>query len=199
MAGNVLFVDDEPHVTAGLARLVRRQSYNVFTANHLAAALDILMLNEIDVVITDERMPGIKGVEFLEKLKVDHPEVVRIMLTGVASLETALEAINRGEVYRFLTKPCNQIDLISTINNALEYKQLVGFSRRLLHLSKQQQCFLQQLEKQYPGISQVERDATGVVLISDSSPSTESLLQELNEQIDHLQQNARYFSLEDKN
>ena len=101
---SVLYVDDEaPNLSAFKANF--RRNFNVYLADSAAQALETVKSNPIDVVITDHMMPGRSGVDLLEQLKKDHPYICRILITGCSDINIVIEAINRGEVFRFLTKP----------------------------------------------------------------------------------------------
>jgi two-component system probable response regulator PhcQ len=180
MSHTVLFVDDEPHVTEALKRGLRREPYEILSARSAAEALEILAHKTVDVVVSDERMPGISGSEFLSVVCKKHPAIIRIILTGNATLDAAIRAINEGEIYRFLTKPCNDVDLAVTIRQALQQKALISGSQRLLKTVRYQSALFQELEKEHPGITSVKRDSAGTILVED----TECDLQRLLEQID---------------
>ena len=115
----VLLVDDEPNVTDALKRLLRQEPYEILTAISAAAAQELLERNHVDVVISDEQMPGMSGSVFLSGVRKQYPHTIRMVLSGQASLEAAVRAINEGEVYRFFLKPCNATDLVITIRQAL--------------------------------------------------------------------------------
>ncbi|HVP39369.1 MAG TPA: hypothetical protein VMS93_09330, partial [Candidatus Saccharimonadales bacterium] len=108
-----------------------------------------------------------------------YPDTIRMILTGHASLEAAVRAINLGEIYRFFTKPCNELDLAITIRQALENKRLMAERQRLMHLVNEQYALLKQLELISPGITQVHRDAMGGVVIEDSDREFNSLIRDL--------------------
>jgi two-component system probable response regulator PhcQ len=167
MPRRVLFVDDEPHVTESLKRALRKEPYEVLSANSADEALEVLARQPVDVVISDEKMPGMQGSEFLAVVCKQYPETIRIIMTGHGSIEAAIRAINEGEIYRFLTKPCNEVDLAITIRQALQMKDLTGISRRLLQKNKHQSAILQELEKEHPGITKVKRTATGAIILDD--------------------------------
>ena len=116
MADKVLFVDDEPVLLQGYHRLLRKD-YEISTAVGGGAAL-VLVQHEgpFGVVISDMRMPEMNGIEFLLKVRKAAPDTVRIMLTGNADLGTAIQAVNEGNIFRFLNKPCNKETLVTTIN-----------------------------------------------------------------------------------
>src|SRR5580700_8754621 len=97
----ILLVDDETHITDALSRHFPTRTFKVFKAKSAAEALDILERHNIDVVVSDERMPGESGAAFLGNVRRRFPKAIRMMLSGQASLEVAIRAINDGEVYRF--------------------------------------------------------------------------------------------------
>jgi len=175
----ILFVDDDPNVTAALKRSLRSAPYNVVTAEGADEALKILATVQVDVVVSDERMPGMSGSELLSLVCRRYPETIRIILTGQASLEAAIRAINQGEIYRFFTKPCNEIDLAVTIRQALQQKELLSERHRLLELIRNQTAQLEQLERVCPGITGVQKDDSGSVLIPSESSSFEQVVQQM--------------------
>ncbi len=125
----ILCVDDEPNILSALRRLFRAQGGNVILANSGKEGLEILQQEEIDLVISDMRMPVMSGAEFLARVKVEWPETIRLLLTGYAEINSVIEAINQGEIYRYITKPWDDHDLILTVAEAL--------SRRALEQEKQ--------------------------------------------------------------
>ena len=183
MAHKILLVDDEPHVTEALKRTLHREPYEVLSANSAKEALQILAREPIAVVITDERMPGMQGAEFLAVVYRDYPETVRIMLTGHANLDLAMRAINEGQIYRFLMKPCNEQEIRITIRQAVQQKELAEKSRQLLQKVKQQDRVLNRLEKDHPGITKVERDSTGTIIIDDFGFDLDRHIQEIQEEL----------------
>jgi len=118
----VLLVDDEPLITTTLKRVLRKEPYDICTANSGAEALQILARKPVDVIVSDERMPGMSGSEFLAVARQQYPDTARIILTGQANLEAAIRAINEGAICRFLTKPCKEDDLTLAIGEALRQK-----------------------------------------------------------------------------
>ena len=127
----VLFVDDEPNVLSGLRRTVRGR-FRAVVAEGGQAALDVLRdTDDIAVVVSDMRMPGMDGAEFLTAVREGWPDVVRILLTGQADLEAAIAAVNRGQIFRFLTKPCPPDVLLPTLETAAEQYRLVHAEREL--------------------------------------------------------------------
>ncbi|MCM2334356.1 MAG: response regulator [Anaeromyxobacteraceae bacterium] len=130
----ILLVDDEASVRSGLARALHDPAYQIIEADSPAAALLRLEREAVDVIISDHLMPGMTGLEFLKVVRERFPDTSRIMLTGHADMETAVRAIREGEIYRFLTKPCDQTELKVTVHLALEQLELAREHRRLLEV-----------------------------------------------------------------
>ncbi len=128
----VLCVDDEPRVLEGIALSLRRR-YEVLTAGSGMAALDVLTKErDIAVVLTDMRMPVLDGTAFLHRARHIAPDAVRLLLTGQADLGSAISAVNEGQVFRFLTKPCPPAVLLPVIEAAVEQHHLITAERVLL-------------------------------------------------------------------
>ncbi|HXA35229.1 MAG TPA: response regulator [Steroidobacteraceae bacterium] len=164
----ILLVDDEPNVTDALKRALRREPYEIQTATSGAAALELLQRCRVDVVISDEQMPGMSGSVFLSAVRKQFPHTIRMILSGQASLEAAVRAINEGEVYRFFLKPCNPTDLIFTVQQALAHKRLEDQSRRLLREYQRQASMLARLELESPGLLRLETDEQGALVMDES-------------------------------
>src|SRR5450830_804189 len=127
----LLLVDDEPNILASLKRLFRRDGHVILTANSGAQGLELLSKHKVDLIISDQRMPGMTGVEFLRTAKALYPDTIRIVLSGYTELQSVTDAINEGAVYRFLTKPWEDEPLREQINKAFEYKELLEENRQL--------------------------------------------------------------------
>jgi two-component system, probable response regulator PhcQ len=179
----ILLVDDEPHVTDALKRALRREPYEFLTATSGAAGQELLDSHRVDVVISDEQMSGMSGSEFLSAVRRKYPRTIRMILSGQASLEAAVRAINEGEVYRFFLKPCNTTDLIFTIQQALAHKQLEEQSRRLLREYQRQAATLARLEHQSPGLLLLDTDEEGAVVVDESDAECD--VKDLLAQIEH--------------
>jgi len=119
-AATVLLVDDEPEILAGYCQVLRREPWRVLTAGDGERALALLRREPVDVVVTDEQMPGMPGTSLLARMRSEFPGVVRIVLTGHASLNTAVRAINLGGAFRFLEKPCPPTLFCNTLHEAVE-------------------------------------------------------------------------------
>ena len=179
----ILVVDDEPNVTAGLQKVLRKEPYEILSANSAAEALVILSSQSVQVVISDEMMPGMTGAELLAEVRKRHPLIVRMMLTGHASMDAAIKAINEGEVYRFFTKPCNAAEMAATIRQALNQYELARRSWTLLREFRSQNKFIERLEEEHPGISVVERDTTGACVFDEQDCDVEDLLRQLEKAV----------------
>jgi response regulator RpfG family c-di-GMP phosphodiesterase len=128
----ILFVDDEPNVLAAFQRQLRKQ-FSIETALGPLAGLAALKdAQDFAVVVADMRMPEMTGVEFLTLVKRSSPDVVRMMLTGNADQATAIEAINHGNIFRFLNKPCSAEKLTEALEDGLRQHQLITAERELL-------------------------------------------------------------------
>jgi response regulator RpfG family c-di-GMP phosphodiesterase len=127
----ILLVDDEVAVLDGLRRQLRKK-FTVHTATGGAEALERLKTEPVAVVVSDMRMPQMDGATFLSEVRLRHPNVVRILLTGQADTQAAITAVNQGQIYRFLTKPCPPEVLLEEIGSAVELNRLVQAEKELL-------------------------------------------------------------------
>ncbi|MEN8257404.1 MAG: HD domain-containing phosphohydrolase [Thermodesulfobacteriota bacterium] len=135
VGGRILFVDDEENILRAMRRLFMDDAYEVFIANSGKEALKILdEEDEMAVIVSDQRMPEMTGVDFLEKTKKIAPHSVRILLTGYADITAAVDAINRGGAFRYLHKPWKDEELTQTIHAAFKYYKLVKENKRLTAL-----------------------------------------------------------------
>jgi PAS domain S-box-containing protein len=129
MAQTVLLVDDELSVLQALVRRLRKEAYQIRTATSAEQARGVFERCTIDLVVSDWRMPGMSGTEFLAKVAAEYPNCIRIMLTGEPSLPVVMGAVNNGEVYRFLTKPYDADALAAIIREALKERETVLLTR----------------------------------------------------------------------
>ncbi|HAN47569.1 MAG TPA: GGDEF domain-containing protein, partial [Nitrospira sp.] len=114
----LLLVDDEPDILNSLKRLLRRSGYRILTAGSAAEGLELLALNSVQVIVSDQRMPNMSGSEFLGRVKILYPDSMRIVLSGYTEVAALTDAINRGAIYKFVTKPWNDDDLRRVIREA---------------------------------------------------------------------------------
>lgn len=160
----LLIVDDEPMILKAVLRVLRNDNYTIFTAESAEEGLKILEGREMDLVVSDQNMPGMTGVEFLQKVKADHPNTLTIMLTGQADISVAMQAINDAGVYKFILKPWDDSDFKLTIRRALESMDLKQERDTLKECVQSRDALLYQLEKEHPGITKVEKDKDGYLL-----------------------------------
>jgi DNA-binding NtrC family response regulator len=185
MTQTVLFVDDDPNLTAGVKRLLRNEPYRILTEDGAEAALERLRTEPVDVVVSDEQMPGMDGAEFLAALRRQHPAIVSIMLSGQASMGAVIRALNEGQIFRFLIKPCGHDELTANIRQALAHKQMLDRCRRLLPLFRRQCNLLHAIERQHPGISRLMEGEvrTNIVLKQADFRDVDELVQCLDVEI----------------
>lgn len=162
----ILLVDDEKNILTSLARVFRDGEYDISTAENAEAAVDMVHGGEFDLIICDYKMPGMNGIEFFEIISGEHPEIIKILLTGSAELNMAIEAINKATLYKFILKPWDNSDLLFTVKRALEHKSLLEKNMKLMNEVKRRDEILIRLEKENPGILEIKRDDTGAVVIN---------------------------------
>jgi signal transduction histidine kinase len=127
----LLVVDDEPDVVQSLRDLLRHD-YRVLGATHAREGLRLLHEEPVHVVMSDQRMPEISGIEFLRRVRRDHPEVIRLLFTGYADIKAVIDAINEGNVYRYITKPWDPEELLTILHQAGEQYDLLKERQQLL-------------------------------------------------------------------
>jgi two-component system, probable response regulator PhcQ len=175
----VLFVDDDMNLLDGISRALRKEPYDIRKARSAEEAMKFLNTSPVDVVVADEQMPGMSGTMFLRRVRELYPDTVRYILTGKATMDLAIEAINNGGVTRFFLKPCESMELSIAIRQGLQQRQLMLAARRLLEKAKKQEGLLERLEMMHPHITHVDRDADGAIPLLDLSGDPESLMREI--------------------
>ena len=135
---NLLFIDDEALIISSLKRFLRKEEYNVFTAESCIEGLDILKTNEIGVIVSDLKMPGMDGLSFFEHISGDYENVVKILMTGHATLDSTLEAINRLNLFGYLKKPWPADKLKAVLAKAFEHYNLVVENISLQKITEEQ-------------------------------------------------------------
>jgi len=125
----VLFLDDEESIIDGMQRLFMRESFGIAATTQVDEARAVLAKEKIKVIVSDQRMPQISGVAFLREVKEKYPDVIRILFTGYTDFTAAEEAINLGEVYRFISKPWKTTELVTTIRQSIEHYDLLFDAR----------------------------------------------------------------------
>ncbi len=170
----ILCVDDEPNILSALRRTLTSFGYYVIAAESGQAGLRALQREEVQLVISDMRMPGMDGVSFLEYVSVRWPDTVRVLLTGYSSLESAIDAVNCGHVYCYIAKPWDDDDLKVTVSQALSYHEVLMENKRLADQVRaqqdqmeEQQREIERLRNKHPQLMTVERDSDGAIPIED--------------------------------
>ncbi|MGY6275491.1 response regulator [Methylomonas sp. MgM2] len=169
---NILLVDDEVNVLKALSRVLKQ--YRLTTADSGEEALLLARGETFDLVISDYRMSGLNGVEFLIRFKRIQPDAIRMILTGYADLEGAQQAINEAEVFRFINKPWSNIEILSAVENGLAHRRVLMENRALADQVRTQQSLLDEkeailraLEAEEPGITKVNWGSDGSIILDE--------------------------------
>lgn len=170
----LMIVDDEEGILKALRRELMPEGYKIDLFTKSVDALERAREVEYDLVISDYRMPEMNGVQFLSEFKKIQPDAGRIILSGYTDFEAIMAAINKAEIYRFISKPWHDYELKSTVAQTLEYSAILAENRRLADEVRRQQNeldkqknVLKRLEAQSPGITQVQWAADGSIIIGD--------------------------------
>ena len=142
---NILLVDDEPAVLRSLNRTLRAKEFKIFTALNGKAGLHILENEKIDLIISDMKMPGMSGSEFLSRVAIKNPNTVRMVLTGHADIDSAVKSINEGKVFSYLHKPWIKQNLLDNINRALDIKRSAHVKKHLQYQTNRQNTSLKRV------------------------------------------------------
>lgn len=159
----ILALDDEQNILESLQRLFFKEDFGVFTTTDFHEALDVLGKEKIKLILSDQRMPDISGVEFLKQVKAKYPDVIRILITGHADIQAAEDAINVGEVYRFINKPWNGEDLKASVRQAIKHYDLVIENRNLFEAMKTKNEELEVLNRKLKNMYEVQKEFTSTV------------------------------------
>jgi CheY-like chemotaxis protein len=200
----LLLVDDEPSILSSLKRLFRREGYKLLTAQSGAEALELLACNPVDVIVSDQRMPGMTGVDFLRRTKALHPHTIRMTLSGFTDLQSIIDAVNEGAVYKFLTKPWDDDRLREHVAQAFAQKEMADENRNLqaqLAAANSEQAALNQrlarlLERQKVQSQLMQLSVTSLRDMIDALPvavvgvAADGMLAFLNEPATHLMPEA---------
>ena len=167
----LLFVDDEQGILRALKRLFFDDDYRIITCTEPQQALEIMEKEDVQLVISDQKMPQMSGIELLARMKKKWPATVRIMLTGFADIGTIMAAVNEGSVYKFITKPWNDDDLKLTVRLALEQYALKKENSELKALTREQQEKIQK----YKNVLGQDQSIVGNYLLRAQKISKEDL------------------------
>jgi len=167
----ILLVDDERPVLNSLRRTLTQDGYLLLDAQDGESALKILRNRDVDLIVADQRMPGMSGVELLQRVRREHPEVLTIMLTAYSDMDVALQAINDIGIYKFLLKPWDANELRESVRRGLavhrgsESGRPTDESEARCQQARDKDAMLRQWEAHQPGITKVKRNADGVYII----------------------------------
>ncbi|MEZ4266658.1 MAG: response regulator [Myxococcota bacterium] len=163
----VMLVDDDPTSLVTVAAILRGENYEVTEFSDSLAAAAAFEAKSYDVLITDYKMPGLDGLSLVRRARLVRPDSIRMMLTGVGDYEVARSAINQGEVYRFMTKPVDDMELTVNTRLACEHLSLVREVETLRREMRARDRLLERLERSNPGITQVHRREDGVIVLDE--------------------------------
>ena len=169
---NVVFLDDEDNILQSLKRLFSNEFYQIETTTDYKKALDLIDKHNIKVVISDQRMPEISGVEFLKQVKERSSSIIRILFTGYADIQAAEAAVNIGEVYRFINKPWNNDDLKSTIRQAMKHYDLIIENKKLFESTQMKNNELERLNEKLRNMYEVQKEFSSTVSHELRTPLT---------------------------
>jgi len=173
----LLLVDDEANILAALKRLLRRDGYQIITADGGEQGLQRLAEHPVDVIVSDQRMPGMSGVEFLRRAKALRPDTVRMTLSGFTELQSIIDAVNEGAIYKFLTKPWDDTLLRQHIADAFRDKELADDNKRLSQELAHANAELEALSVRLASALQAQREQSD--LLAASASGAREVLDEL--------------------
>ncbi len=170
----IQLVDDEPNILSALRRLLKPQGWEIHTYDTVESALGGLLEHDYAVIVSDYQMPTADGVTYLQFAKQRQPDAIRLVLSAHGDRNSMIKAINQAEVYRYLSKPWDDYEVVASIKSAIDLYQLKLENRQLREEVDTQKTMLRareeellRLESENPGITRVHRDADGSVLIVD--------------------------------
>ncbi|MBU1998651.1 MAG: response regulator [Candidatus Omnitrophota bacterium] len=164
----IFIVDDEKNILNALTRTLQSEEREIVTAENSREALEKLKsMGGADVVISDNRLPDFSGIDFLIKVRQLYPATIRILITGYPDLESTIDSINKGQVYRFITKPWDNEEVKIIVKQALDFYDVLRDNRSLLKIARQQADLLKTVKEKYPDISGAEFDKSSVYIIEE--------------------------------
>jgi len=171
----IQLVDDEPNILSALRRLLKPQGWEIDTYDTVESALGGLLEHDYAVIVSDYQMPTADGVTYLQFAKQRQPDAIRLVLSAYGDRNSMIKAINQAEVYRYLSKPWDDYEVVASIKSAIDLYQLKTENRRLRDeldtqkaMIRAREAELLRLETDHPGITRVLRDTDGSVLISEN-------------------------------
>lgn len=190
MERTILLVDDEEDISAALTRLLRRDAYKILRAKNAREGLKLLAENPVGVVISDQRMPEMTGVEFLTQVRDLYPHTIRIVLSGYADIDAVMNAINQGAIYKFFTKPWDNENLRSEVLEAFRHHELLLEKEQLMQEIQNANHLLAEVNQEW--VAAVQQRDLQIEHISNYSslthlPNRQLLLDRMEQDIAHAQ------------
>ncbi|MDH5570195.1 MAG: response regulator [Gammaproteobacteria bacterium] len=175
----LMIVDDDENILKALSRVLsKNKKFSIETYSDPDYALKCAIKKKYDLIISDYRMPIMNGLSFLSTAKKIQPNAMRMILSGHADIEILMSAINEIEIFRFITKPWNDKDLINSVNQALEFKDTISENIKLADIVRQQRAkiseqnkILEDYKTDHPELFKVEWDEDGSIIIDDLDDS----------------------------
>lgn len=156
----ILIVDDELGILSSLKKVLEEENREIITAESAEKAWQVLKeKGEVGVIICDQRLPNMNGVDFLVKVKRLYPDTIRILVTGYPELSTAVEAINKAHIWRYILKPIEVESLKILVKQAFDYYRILKENRLLLKIVRQQDYWLRNIKSKYPQIGKETKKA----------------------------------------
>lgn len=164
----VLIVDDEPNILNSLKRVLGADDREIFCADDAEKGFELLKKEgDIEVIICDNRLPGMSGIDFLTKIKPMYPDTIRILITGYPDLSTAMDAINKAHIWRYMLKPLEVDELKILVDQAFDYYKILRENRLLLQIARQQAEWIKILQERYPQIVDKEIDESSMYIVEE--------------------------------
>lgn len=168
---SILIVDDDQYILDSLRRTLARDEFDLTCVNDPQSAIDLMSQEGFDLLLSDIDMPGISGHEVMKNAQRLQPKMIRVFVTGGAGMETAVRAINEGEVHRFVRKPFRAEDLRELVRAALDRKAELDLVSEASSRTDRRKHLFEQLEIEHPGITEVKLDDDGVYLVKTEAIS----------------------------
>jgi two-component system, probable response regulator PhcQ len=164
MKGTILIVDDEEKIIRSINRMLMDDNFRLINATSGEDALPMFQDHSVDLVISDHKMPGMNGIDFLEIIHTEYPDVLTILMTAYADIEMAVSAVNEAGIYKFILKPWKTEEFRTIIQRAMKQKNILAAQNSTKHKVSIRDAMLRKLEREHPGITKVNRDENGCVL-----------------------------------
>lgn len=169
---SILIVDDEPHILSSLKRILEDEDKDIMIAKDAETGWKMLQEHgEVELIICDNKLPGMLGIDFLIKVKHLYPDTIRILITGYPDLNSAMDAINRAHIWRYILKPVEVDELKVQVRQAFDYYAILRENRALLRIVRQQAKWLASLGEKHPGVLPEDVKESSLYAISEQHVS----------------------------